>query len=149
MLHCKFNICHVRDTKADANEKAVLRKQNCVQDTKNVFPNFQKHFFAFKMQILCLQYMLREGANDLGNTEETVTLNVSPSLSRCVPEQHILKIHNFLLGSKPLSFLFICSPMQHCEQHWLRMFLGQWFLVCVGHYASSHTQYLWEEYVAQ
>ena len=46
------------------------------------FPNFQKHFFAFKMQILCLQHMLRERANDLGNTEETVTPNVSPSLPR-------------------------------------------------------------------
>ena len=50
--------------KVDTNKETLLRKQKCVEDAKNVFEKFQKHFFAFKTQILCLQHMLHAGANE-------------------------------------------------------------------------------------
>ena len=46
---------------------------------KKCFWKISKAFFASKTQILCLQHMLHRGANEdhLGNTEETLTSNVS------------------------------------------------------------------------
>ena len=61
--------------RAGTNKEPSLRKQKCVK----CFWKILKAFLAFKTQISCLQHMLRWGANEesLGNTEETLTLNVS------------------------------------------------------------------------
>ena len=65
--------------KAGANEGTLLRKQSFVQDAKNVFGKFQKHFLLsrrrfYVFNICCLRVQTE---NHLGNIEETLTLNVS------------------------------------------------------------------------
>ena len=70
--------------KASANKETLLRKQNCVQDAKNVFGKFQKHFLLPRRRfcvcsICCVEEQRR---NHLGKTEETLTLNVSRTFPR-------------------------------------------------------------------
>ena len=65
--------------KVGANKETLLRKQKCVQDAKNVFEKFQKHLLLSRRRF-CVFNICRVGEqtrNHLGNTEETLTLNVS------------------------------------------------------------------------
>ena len=50
--------------KVDANEETLLQKQHRVQKAKKGFWKISKTFFALKSQILCLQHVLRGGANE-------------------------------------------------------------------------------------
>ena len=70
--------------KAGANKETLLWKQKCVQDAKNVFEKFQKHFLLSRRRfcvfnIYCVGEQTR---NHLGNNEETLTLNVSRMFPR-------------------------------------------------------------------
>ena len=73
--------------KAGANMETLLRKQKCLQDEK-MFWKISKALFASNSQILCLQHCCVGGGgggqtrNHLGNTEETLTLNVSRMFPR-------------------------------------------------------------------
>ena len=65
-----------------------MRKQNRVQDTKNVFGKFEKHFLFSKrrfcvLNICCVEVQTRK---HLGNTEETLTLNVSRLFPHLCPQ---------------------------------------------------------------
>ena len=60
----------------------------------------------------------------MGNTTQTLTLNVSQLFTRCLDVDLRLQ--------EMFCFLPVCSPMQHCEQYSLKIFLQQCFLVCVG-----------------
>ena len=73
------NVGQILCLKAGANNETLLQKQKCIQDAKNVFEKFQKHFLLSTHRF-CVFNMCCAGeqtSSHLGNTEETLTLNVS------------------------------------------------------------------------
>ena len=88
--------------------------------SQNVFGKFQKHFFAFKTQILCLKHVLLGDANDetLGNTEETLTLKVSRMFLRLCSHATYAEDEEFASPKqRTFCFLPICLHKQHSEQY--------------------------------
>ena len=65
--------------KASANEETFLWKQNCVQDTKNVFGEFQKHILLARRRfcVFNICYVGAQTRKHLGNTKEALILNAS------------------------------------------------------------------------
>ena len=61
------------------NKEMFLQKQKYIHDTKNVFGKFQKHFLLSRCGFCVFKmcYVGEQTCNYLGNTEETLTLNVS------------------------------------------------------------------------
>ena len=88
-----------------------------------------------KTQILCLQHILRGGANEEAFGKHWLWMfpDVSWMFPRWRTQATYLKDAEFA-SQKQKMFCFcpVCSPRQHCEQHWLKMFLQQCFLVCAG-----------------
>ena len=70
--------------KVGANNETLLRKQKCVQDAKNVFGKFQKHFLLLRRRFCVFNTCCvgEQTRNHWGNTEETLTLNVSRMFPR-------------------------------------------------------------------
>ena len=84
--------------KADANKETLLQKQKCIQDAKNVFGKFQKHFLLSRCRfcvfnICCIGEQMR---NHLGNTEETLTFNVSRMFPRLCTQATYLEDVEFV-----------------------------------------------------
>ena len=63
-------------------------------ERKKCFWKISKEFVAFKTQILCIQHMLRW--NHLGNTEETLTLNVFRMFPRLCTQATYLEDAEFV-----------------------------------------------------
>ena len=68
-----------RHCKGPRKQGNIVAEAKMRPGRKKRFWKISKAFFAFKTQVLCLQHMLRgaQTRNHLGNTEETLTLNVS------------------------------------------------------------------------
>ena len=66
------------------NEEALLQKQNCVQEAKNAFEKFLKHYYFEGANFVSLTYVASgvQTRKHLKNTEETLTLKVSQMFPR-------------------------------------------------------------------
>ena len=95
--------------KVGANKETLLRKQTCAQDAKNVFGKFQKHFLLPRRRfcvfnICCVGEQTR---NYLGNSEETLTLNVSRMFPRLRTQATYLENAEFASRKQK------CFPYSH------------------------------------
>ena len=92
-----------------------MEAKYCVQDAKNVFAKYQKHFLLSRykfcvLKVCCVKAQTRK---HVGNTEETLT--------ECFPI--VLRTQaTYFEGAefasrkqKMFCFLLACSPMQQCE----------------------------------
>ena len=63
---------------AGPNKETLLRTQKCVQDAKNDFGKFQKHFLLPRRRfcVFNIRCLGKQPRNHLGNTEEILILNV-------------------------------------------------------------------------
>ena len=114
----------------------MLQKQNYVDGAKNVFGNFQKHFFAFMTQILCVFNLCCLGMQTrehFGNTEEMLTMKASRMFPHLRTHAAYAEDAKFASRKQTMfCFLPVCSPKQQCKQRRHKMLPQQCFLVCTG-----------------
>ena len=96
------------------------RKQGHIVAEAKMRPRRKKRFWKIsRADFVSSTYVAwgEKTRNHLGNTEETLTLNVSECFLVCVPKQHILKTQNLRLRSKKYlaSFLHSCNIMSNID----------------------------------
>ena len=100
--------------KVVTNEEALLQEQNCVQDARNAFEKNLKTFFLLSryrfsvFNICCIRVQKRR---HFGNTEDTLTLNVSPVFPSLRNYPSYSEDKEFASRSKNVCFLPVCSPI--------------------------------------
>ena len=119
--------CCRNNVSSFAREHSIVKEANCFR-TQKCSGKFQKDFLLSRRKFcvfdICCLWAQKK--NHLGNTEET-WLNVSRIVSSFVYLNN--KFWRLRICVLIFYFLPVCSPMQHCDQHWLKMFLQQCVLV--------------------
>ena len=105
----------------------------------------QKYFLPSRRRFCVFNTccMGEQTRNHLENTEETLALNVSRMVPCFRIQATYLEDAEFASQKQKMFCFFpVCSLMQHCDQHWLKMFLQQCFVVCVGLTLNVHRRTL-------
>ena len=107
-INCLKDYC----LKVDANEETLLQKENCVQDAKKVFGKFQKHFLLSRCRfcVFNICHVTMQTRNHLGNTEETLTLNVSRLFPRLRTQATYFEDAKFISRKQTV---FACFSFAH------------------------------------
>ena len=119
----------LRQWRPAQTRKHCCRSKNVSRAQKMFLENF-KSIFASKTQILCLQHMLRGGANEESLGKHWRNTDFQCVSSFAYPSNISWRGRICVSEAKMFCFFPVCALIQHCEQHWLKMFLQQCFLVC-------------------
>ena len=131
----EYNFCYCPLAPLESNgwrkRRNVIAEANLRPGCKNMFLENFRNIFAFKMQ--SLQHILpgAQTRKHLGNIKESLTSNVCDCLLVCL-SNIFWRCRIYFEDVEIFCFLLVCPPMQRCGQHWLKMFLKQCFLACVG-----------------